>query len=118
MSTPAGWYPDPSNAPQSRYWDGDVWTDQTRPFEPPAALQESKKTPPKKRGNGWIRSGVIVAGLGVVFAILAAGSTHVDAYGNSVQGGPTVGTFLIIILGVILAAIGFCIRLLAAVEKR
>ncbi|MDQ0030159.1 DUF2510 domain-containing protein [Arthrobacter bambusae] len=118
MSTPAGWYPDPSSAPQTRYWDGDVWTDQTRPFEPPAALPGGKQISPKKRGNGWIRAGMIVGGLGVIFAILAAGTTHVDAYGNSVQGGPTLGTFLLIILGVLLAGIGFCIRILAAVEKR
>jgi hypothetical protein len=25
-TTPAGWYPDPSGKPGSRYWDGSVWT--------------------------------------------------------------------------------------------
>lgn len=24
---PAGWYPDPSGAPQQRYWTGEQWTD-------------------------------------------------------------------------------------------
>jgi uncharacterized membrane protein len=118
MSNPAGWYPDPSNAPQTRYWDGDVWTDQTRPFEPPVALPEGKKISPKKRGNGWIRAGAVTAGFGVVMAVLASGTTHVDAYGNTSQGGPTAVTFLVIILGIVLAAVGFCIRLLGAVEKR
>ena len=28
---PAGWYPDPDGKPASRYWDGNQWTDQTRP---------------------------------------------------------------------------------------
>ena len=27
MTTPAGWYPDPYNAAQLRYWDGSVWTE-------------------------------------------------------------------------------------------
>lgn len=25
MATPAGWYPDPSGAPGTKYWDGDRW---------------------------------------------------------------------------------------------
>ena len=28
-TTPAGWYPNPSNAAQLRYWDGSEWTDHT-----------------------------------------------------------------------------------------
>lgn len=31
MTTPAGWYPDPSNASQQRYWDGTQWTEHTHP---------------------------------------------------------------------------------------
>jgi uncharacterized protein (AIM24 family) len=31
MSTPAGWYPDPSNAAQQRWWDGAQWTEHTHP---------------------------------------------------------------------------------------
>lgn len=27
QSTPAGWYPDPENASQERYWDGAAWGD-------------------------------------------------------------------------------------------
>lgn len=34
---PAGWYPDPEGKPQSRYWDGDSWTDQLGPLLPAAA---------------------------------------------------------------------------------
>ncbi len=30
-ATPAGWYPDPYNAAQLRYWDGAVWTDSIAP---------------------------------------------------------------------------------------
>lgn len=34
MRPPAGWYPDPENPSQNRYWDGRVWTDQTRDLPP------------------------------------------------------------------------------------
>lgn len=35
MSNPiAGWYPDPQNPVSQRYWDGAVWTEQTRPVAP------------------------------------------------------------------------------------
>jgi hypothetical protein len=34
---PAGWYPDPEGKPQSRYWDGDSWTDQLGPLLPAPA---------------------------------------------------------------------------------
>lgn len=30
-ATPAGWYPDPSQAGRSAYWDGTAWTGDTRP---------------------------------------------------------------------------------------
>ena len=29
---PAGWYADPAGTPQSRYWDGDGWTEQFGPL--------------------------------------------------------------------------------------
>lgn len=35
--TPAGWYPDPEDPAQLRYWDGTTWTDHRHPVEPAAA---------------------------------------------------------------------------------
>lgn len=33
MSNPdSGWYPDPNGNPSERFWDGKVWTDETRPM--------------------------------------------------------------------------------------
>lgn len=34
MSTPAGWYPDPSDTTAMRWWDGAVWTVHTQPRKP------------------------------------------------------------------------------------
>lgn len=31
-----GWYPDPTGSPQTRWWDGSAWTEQTRPLPPPS----------------------------------------------------------------------------------
>ena len=36
MSTPAGWYDDPQNPGQQRYWDGAQWTEQRQPAAPTA----------------------------------------------------------------------------------
>lgn len=37
---PAGWYPDPDdNGVSQRYWDGNDWTEQTRPGERPAPVR-------------------------------------------------------------------------------
>ena len=35
--TPAGWYPDPEQAGQLRYWDGGTWTEHRSPAQAPAA---------------------------------------------------------------------------------
>ncbi|WP_165978513.1 DUF2510 domain-containing protein, partial [Actinomadura darangshiensis] len=31
MSAPPGWYPDPEWMGRERYWDGQTWSDQSRP---------------------------------------------------------------------------------------
>jgi hypothetical protein len=37
-TTPAGWYANPNNAAQLRYWDGSEWTDHTSQATAPAAV--------------------------------------------------------------------------------
>jgi uncharacterized RDD family membrane protein YckC len=39
MSFPAGWYDDPKDSTQQRYWDGGFWTDYRRPREGPPPYQ-------------------------------------------------------------------------------
>lgn len=35
MNTPAGWYPDPQQQGQLRYWDGAAWTEHLAPAQQP-----------------------------------------------------------------------------------
>lgn len=48
MSTPAGWYPDPSrpDAASLRYWDGAAWTSQTGPGAAPVAVPDKQRIEP------------------------------------------------------------------------
>lgn len=39
VSFPAGWYDDPQDPTQQRYWDGEAWTDQHRAQEGPPPFQ-------------------------------------------------------------------------------
>ncbi|MEV0283330.1 RDD family protein [Kribbella sp. NPDC050820] len=39
MSSPAGWYDDPEDQSQERYWDGSTWTDNRRPRQGPPPYQ-------------------------------------------------------------------------------
>ena len=39
VSFPAGWYDDPQDPTQQRYWDGEAWTDQRRAQEGPPPFQ-------------------------------------------------------------------------------
>jgi eukaryotic-like serine/threonine-protein kinase len=44
---PAGWYPDPNDPDQARYWDGKGWTDYTGPREGRAAGPPRIEPPPE-----------------------------------------------------------------------
>lgn len=49
-SAPAGWYPDPENPAQGRYWDGVAWTDLRHQPGTPFPAAPSPKAPP---GTDW-----------------------------------------------------------------
>lgn len=63
MSAPPGWYPDPQLMGRERYWDGQSWTDKSRPWTgkagvmtehvaPPAPRRPARKTLTRSRGSG------------------------------------------------------------------
>jgi hypothetical protein len=71
MTTPAGWYPATDQPGTERYWDGTVWTDQTR-------------QPVKPSRSTWYRSrwlhlaGALVLGLILGGAIGGSGAASAD----------------------------------------
>src|ERR1700750_1929491 len=59
LTTPAGWYPDPSGAPGQRYFDGAQWTEQRTPAPEQAGA----------RGTNPIGLSALVASIvGFIFA--------------------------------------------------
>lgn len=63
-NTPAGWYPDPRGLQQSRWWDGQQWTNHTQPFINAPLINSSTNT---KNTLGIIL--FIVAGVLLMFTI-------------------------------------------------
>lgn len=54
-TVPAGWYPDPENGAQGRYWDGAAWTDVRHVPGQPYPAVPPPKAPPGTDGNTlWI----------------------------------------------------------------
>ncbi len=60
MSFPAGWYDDPQDPSQQRYWDGGFWTDYRRPREGPPPYQGQFG----QQGPGGQQSGGVQPGFG------------------------------------------------------
>jgi hypothetical protein len=95
MTAPAGWYPDPHDPTQRRYWDGASWTDRLVPADLPEPTVELPATAPPANtaapaplsasgpGGGnkpwhqrtWVW---VVAGLAVLFVIIGAVSGNAD----------------------------------------
>jgi Domain of unknown function (DUF4352)/Protein of unknown function (DUF2510) len=81
--TPPGWYPDPSGAPGTRYWDGKSWTI-TQPRYPVPALTPALR---KRRVGPWIiLIGVPMLFFGGCSALIFIGA----AVGNHNAGKPSL----------------------------
>ncbi|NGO67311.1 DUF2510 domain-containing protein [Streptomyces boncukensis] len=92
MTTPPGWYPDPGQIPQQppqeRWWDGQSWTEHSRPAGGAA------QAPPHPRGGagrgpliaGLVGAVVLLAALAVGAVLLFAGSDG-DSEGEPRSGG-------------------------------
>jgi hypothetical protein len=78
--TPAGWYADPSDSSQQRYWDGSQWTDQRQPMPPaPAPGTTAVAAPPapppekkKRRTRGCLTVMAALVVIGILILIIAA----------------------------------------------
>jgi hypothetical protein len=42
----AAWYPDPEDATQLRYWDGEQWTEHRAPAQPQQPVQQEPRQDP------------------------------------------------------------------------
>lgn len=67
MTTPAGWYPDPSDISRQRYYDGKQWTEHYANYAP---LPPAPPQPPPKKTNDT-RVLLAVAGCIVALVIIA-----------------------------------------------
>lgn len=94
LSAPAGWHNDPADPNTERYWDGQQWTEHSRPRQanpaafmaPPPEVSPSK--PPKKRKKWpWILAGVIV-----FFIVVGSCSSGSDNSSTASSAGSRVAT--------------------------
>lgn len=68
MTHPAGWYPDPSNQTQQRYWDGQAWSEHTQPAAPmPPPGVPAKKEKSAFRTVLTVLGVILVIGVGISF---------------------------------------------------
>jgi hypothetical protein len=99
MQTPAGWYPDPENAGNQRYWDGSAWAAPVAPSPaPPASAADARarakaekayakaKRPFYKKKRWWLLGAVVL----VVGIAIAAGSSSSDKKASQNDGVKTL----------------------------
>ena len=95
MSAP-GWYPDPHNDGQKRFWDGSQWTTQVEtqpePGEQPAKIEaapsEALLPPPAKQNNALLW-GVVV----LVLALMLGGGWWLSVNNGSTSSAQATAGF-------------------------
>jgi hypothetical protein len=128
VSAPAGWYADPENAANVRYWDGSQWTDDFAPAQPTGALATGPapvapmypsyaSVPVQKTGTNGFSIASLVLGiiwlywigsiLALIFGYVA--KNQIDRTGGT-QGGRGMA-----IAGIVLGWIGVGVLLLVIV---
>lgn len=114
-----GWYPDPDGKPSERFWDGQRWTDQTRPQQ---GVTQTYGTSPSP-SDGYLPDGTLkkysaaavwaciplVWGLiGLICAVVAMGSTGRN--GDRRGRGAAVAGLWLNILFIIIVGIGVAVN--------
>jgi hypothetical protein len=90
----AGWYPDPTNHSDLRYWDGAGWTEHSSPATPP---DEPAHGPPVLRtristrtSSALVNIGLLLVAGVLVFALVVTGNPRLPSDPDSAaQGNPT-----------------------------
>lgn len=82
----------------------------------------TEKKPAGKPGQALITIGLVALALGAVVLVMNLTSTQVNyvpGLGNvETKGTPSAGSIILLIVGVLLAGVGFARRMLSAVERR
>jgi outer membrane biosynthesis protein TonB len=78
---PEGWYPDPADESQERWWDGEGWTEQVRPSEAEDETGVEVVSPAPSRWKVWLPIALLaVVGIGliVLFFVMRDGDDPQD----------------------------------------
>lgn len=76
MTTPAGWYTDPSNPARYRYWDGAQWTEHVHP---PEGAEHAAVDPAAAGAGGFAPDATATAGA-------ATGGSDANGWGSAAAG--------------------------------
>lgn len=74
----AGWYPDPDDATQQRYWDGSQWTEHRA-----KAMAVNYEQAAEIRGKSRKRAFIVIGAVAGVVALVAIGSSLTSESGSS-----------------------------------
>lgn len=126
---PAGWYDDPEQAGQQRFWDGSRWTDQRRPgvqAPPPAPMgtpgayaSSPTLANPWKRLGARVLDGLILGVAGVVLFAITGGVAALGDFMNEAMTSQTPPTglpgslFVRLVLISVIVGVGYEVTLTA-----
>ena len=122
MSTPAGWYSDPSNTSLQRYWDGERWTEHTHAAPAAAPAQQQPyyggEVGASDAGGALAAAivGLIICGPVSIYAFIKGRDAKAEAARtNRSVAGQMNAAYIISIISLSLWALFLVIFLLAAI---